>query len=482
MDASALRTSVVIPVYNERWTLSELVRRVYLQSELLHEVIVVDDGSDDGSAEILRGLEKRYGAHKVRLTAVYKERNEGKGSAIRAAAPKVTGDVVLIQDADLEYDPRDYAALLRPIRDGRADVVYGSRFSGAERRTLLFWHTLANRALTFLCDFFCNLNLSDVWTGYKVFRAEILCELPLFSRGFGFEPEVTIKIAKLGYRFFEVPIGYDGRTYAEGKKIGTLDAFTGLLAMVRAWLSTDLGPLAVGEQTLCTISNAERYHRFLYDQSKPFLGREIIETGSGIGNVSRMLLGRDRLVLTDVEPRYLSRLSQIYRDWEGVEVRKLDLFAPDGGAGDLWGRFDTVVCFQVIEHIEDDAGALAAMRRLLKPGGRLVLMVPAHEGLFGSLDKALGHFRRYGREELGKRLTAAGFENDVLRYLNPLAVPGWWLNGRVLGRRVVPSFQLSLFDRLVFLVRWLARFDLPFGLVLFAVGRNPGGDAAERRP
>jgi len=473
MDAAPPKVSVVIPVYNEHWTLRELVRRVYLQSGRLHEVVVVDDGSDDGSREILRELEARLRAHACPLTAVYKDRNEGKGSAIAAALPRVTGDVVLIQDADLEYDPRDYDALLRPLREGRADVVYGSRFSGAERRTLLFWHSLANRVLTFLCDFFSNLNLTDVWTGYKAFRVELLRGLPLRSPGFGFEPEVTIKLAKLGCRFFEVPIGYDGRTYAEGKKIRARHAVTGLLAMLRAWLSSDLGPLAVGEQTLLAVSAAERYHRFLYERSAPYLGREILEAGSGIGNISRMLLGRDRLVLTDAEPRYLTRLAQQYRDWDGVDVRRLDLARPAADAADLEGRFDTVVCFQVVEHIEDDAAALATLRRLLKPGGRLVLMVPAHAALFGSLDRALGHFRRYERGELKDKLAAAGFELEALRLLNPVAVPGWWLNGRVLGRKVVPALQMRLFDRLVFLVRWLARFDLPFGLVLFAVGRAP---------
>ncbi|MBI3288997.1 MAG: glycosyltransferase [Elusimicrobia bacterium] len=470
-----MRVSVVVPVYNERLTLREIVRRVYEQAELLHEVIIVDDGSVDGSRERLKELEARYGGHRCSLRAIYKESNEGKGAAVAVGAASVTGDVVVIQDADLEYNPRDYPALLAPIADGRADVVYGSRFTGVERNALMFWHMVANRVLTLLCNLLSNLNLTDVWTGYKVFRANVLCELPPRSKGFGFEPEVTIKVSKLGCRIVEVPIRYAGRTYAEGKKIGAKDAVTGILAMIRAWFSTDLGPMAVGEQTLRIMSKAQNYNLFLYDQVKPFLGRELIEVGSGVGNISRMLLDRDRLVLTDESPNYVDQLRQTYQGWEYVQAQRLDLVKPgaDMATASLWGAFDTVVSFQVIEHIEDDAAALKTSARLLRPGGRLVLMVPAHQAIYGAMDKALGHFRRYEETDLREKLAGAGFEVELLRFLNPVAIPGWWLNGKIFGQKIIPDFQLWLFDQLNFLVRWLARFDLRFGLVIFVVARKP---------
>ncbi|MDD5657725.1 MAG: glycosyltransferase family 2 protein, partial [Elusimicrobia bacterium] len=166
-----MKVSVLMPVYNERWTLREIMRRVYAQDALIHEVVVVDDGSTDGSRERLRELELKYASHRAPLRVVYKDANEGKGAAIRAGLGAVTGDVVIIQDADLEYHPKDYAELLAPILDGRADVVYGSRLAGGgSHRVLFYWHALANNLLTHLCNFFSNLNLTDVWTGYKVFR------------------------------------------------------------------------------------------------------------------------------------------------------------------------------------------------------------------------------------------------------------------------------------------------------------------------
>ena len=468
-----MKVTVLMPVYNERWTLREIMRRVYEQAELLHEIVAVDDGSTDGSAARLEELEAHYASHKVPLRVVYKDHNEGKGAALKAGLSAVTGDVVIIQDADLEYNPKDYATLLAPISDGRADVVYGSRFlGGTARRVLLFWHAVANQTLTVLCNLFSDLNLTDVWTCYKVFPIAMLRRLDLRSRGFGFEPEVTIKISRLGCRIYEVPIGYEGRTAEEGKKIGFKDAVTGTLAMIRAWLSSGEGHRSHGEATLRIMARAGRYNRFLFDQIEPYLGREVIEVGAGVGNISRNLLDRDRLVLSDADPGYVEMLQRIYKEWGYVKAVTLDLARPEAVPAELSAGFDSVVSFQVLEHIKDDAAALGTISRLLKPKGRVLLMLPAHQALFGTLDRELAHFRRYDEASLRGKLEAAGFEVEALRFFNPVAVPGWWLNGRILRRRLIPDFQLAVFENLIFLVRWLARWDIRFGLVIFAVGRK----------
>ena len=214
-----MKLSVVIPVYNESGTLREVVERV-LAVPLDLEVLCVDDGSRDGSREILAGLQSQH--PQVRIFS--QPRNLGKGAALRRGIQEATGDFVVIQDADLEYDPGDYQILLDPLLQGKADVVYGSRFLGAApHRVLYFWHSVGNRALTLLSNCLTNINLTDMETCYKVFRREVIQSIPIEENRFGFEPEITVKVAKRHLRIYEVGISYWGRTYEEGKKIGWKD-------------------------------------------------------------------------------------------------------------------------------------------------------------------------------------------------------------------------------------------------------------------
>ncbi len=222
-----MRLSVIMPVYNERETLEEIVRQV-LATGLAHEIIIVDDGSTDGSREIMRQWE---GHDTVRV--IYHEKNMGKGSAVRTGFQAATGDVFIIQDADLEYDPRDYADLLRPIEEGRADVVYGSRFLGKPARKMKFWHRVGNFILTLMTNILYDLDLSDMETCYKCFRADVVRNIPLHSRRFEFEPEITAKVAKRGYRLVEVAISYYGRDFDEGKKITGWDALPAMWTLIK---------------------------------------------------------------------------------------------------------------------------------------------------------------------------------------------------------------------------------------------------------
>jgi glycosyltransferase involved in cell wall biosynthesis len=227
------KLSVVIPVFNELQFIREIVRRVQ-EVPIPKELILVDDFSTDGTRAILMEMEKV-----ANIRVIYHEKNQGKGAALRTGFKHASGDVVIVQDADLEYDPAEYPRLIQPIIEGRADVVYGSRFIGDNHRVLYFWHYVANKALTVLSNFFTNLNLTDMETCYKVFRREVIQNINLKSNRFGFEPEVTAKIAKKknpAWRVYEIPISYSGRTYEEGKKIGLKDAFNALYCIVRYWL------------------------------------------------------------------------------------------------------------------------------------------------------------------------------------------------------------------------------------------------------
>jgi glycosyltransferase involved in cell wall biosynthesis len=240
------KVSIVIPVYNEKSTIDEILRRV-LDTEIRKEVIIVDDCSTDGTRQILENMAARQahgetvapaqdGGDPVALgdlRFLFQSPNQGKGAALRRGFAQATGEIVLVQDADLEYDPRDYGVLLEPIVEGRADVVYGSRFLGGPQRVHYFWHYVANRMLTLLSDIFTNLKLTDMETCYKVFRREVLEGMQLKSNRFGFEPEVTAKIAKHDWRIYEVPITYAGRTYEEGKKITWKDGIQALWCIIR---------------------------------------------------------------------------------------------------------------------------------------------------------------------------------------------------------------------------------------------------------
>ncbi len=221
-----MSVSVVIPVYNEEKTLLDIIARVKAQ-DLVTEIVVVDDGSTDGTPALLAALADA----KVRVFV--QERNRGKGAAIRRGFAEARGDIVIVQDADLEYDPGEYRKLCRPIMDGVADVVYGARFLGGPHRVLYFWHYVANKLLTLLTNILYNINLNDMETCYKVFRRDVLTGVELRSERFGIEPEITAKMVKRGYRLYEVPISYFGRTYEEGKKITWKDGFVAFWTIVK---------------------------------------------------------------------------------------------------------------------------------------------------------------------------------------------------------------------------------------------------------
>ncbi len=222
-----MKLTVIIPIYNEVNTLREILKRVQ-DTQLADEILMVDDGSYDGTREILEELD---GQGNIRV--ILHEKNQGKGAAVRTGIKNASGDVLLIQDADLEYDPRDYPKLLKPLEEGIADVVYGSRFLGAPRRVAMFWNMVANKLLTLMTNILYNTILTDMETGYKVFRREVIADIPLHARRFNFEPEFTAKILKRGLRIFEVPITFNPRNYGEGKKIGIKDAFEAVWTLLK---------------------------------------------------------------------------------------------------------------------------------------------------------------------------------------------------------------------------------------------------------
>ncbi|HEX8411357.1 MAG TPA: glycosyltransferase [Thermoanaerobaculia bacterium] len=459
--------SVIVPVYNERGTVADLLRRV-MAVPLPKEIIVIDDQSTDGSYEIVQELARNEPA----IRSLRQERNQGKGAALRRGIAEARGEIVIIQDADLEYEPAEYPRLVQPILDGHADVVYGSRFAGHPRRVMMYWHTLGNSVLTWLSNILTNLNLTDMETCYKVFRREVIQSIRIESNRFGFEPEITAKISRRGYRIYEVPISYHGREYWEGKKINWKDGVSAIWTIVKHNLLTSGDSEPDGYVTLERMASLKHYNNWILDRFRSYMGQRVLEVGSGTGNMTRLLYGRELIVATDMEPAYLHILRNRFRRQPTIKVEPLDLENDDWKKLRDYG-FDTVVCLNVLEHIKGDQAALERLYDLLVPGGRLMLFVPADQALFGTLDTQVGHHRRYSPETLESVIRAAGFEIRQLSYHNVYGRLGWWMNGRILKRRHLPAAQSKIFDFFVPLLRKIEGSNPKKGLSLVAVAERP---------
>jgi glycosyltransferase involved in cell wall biosynthesis len=446
--------SILIPLYNEEEFIGELLRQVAaapLPNGLDREIIVVDDGSNDGSFEVARDFAAACPAGTMQLFR--HDRNRGKGAAIRTAIQAASGHYSIIQDADLEYDPGEYPKLLRPLIDGRADVVYGSRFMfSGERRVLYYWHSVANHVLTTVCNIAADVNLSDMETCYKAFRTSLAKTIPIQSDRFGIDPELTVKFARRRARIYETAISYHGRTYAEGKKIRARDAFEALWVIVRSRFTNKLHTDR-GAQVLDALSFAPRFNRWMADTIAPWVGKRVLEIGAGTGNMTRHICPLRKIyIATDIDPESLEYLKNTFRHRPAVRVARLDAENP-AEFRPFERQMDTIVCLNVLEHLRDDAGALERIRTVLESGGRLILLVPCNPAAYGTLDDALGHYRRYTHRGLAALLADAGYELLDLLEFNRVSYPGWRFAGQVLRASTLSPGALRIFDQMVWLWR-----------------------------
>lgn len=467
-----MKLSILIPVYNERTVAERSISGVLaapLPEDMERELIIVDDCSTDGTWPILERLAATF--PQIRLFR--HQKNAGKGAAVRTAISHATGDFALIQDADLEYDPAEYPRLLRPLLDGHADAVFGSRYLvGEQTRVLPFWHSMINKGLTTVSNMFCNLNLTDMETCYKVFRTDLLKSVPIRSDRFGFEPEITMKCAKRNFRIYEVPISYHGRTYEEGKKIGWKDGLKALGVILHFWLIDDLYSAPYGRGVLNNLTGTPQYLSWLAKTLRPHIGDTVLEVGAGIGNITGRLMSRRLLyVAAEKDPLHLHALRNRFLRTPNVVVQQLDPEEPEQ-LSSMERCFDTVLCVNVLEYVADPAAVLQSLRRTLKPNGVVVILVPQSASLFGTLDRRLGHKRRYGSSEARALLEAEGFSLDTAYQFNKAGTLPWWLYSRMFSAGRINKFVLKLFDKTVWLWR---RIDglLPWrGLSLILVARD----------
>ncbi|HEY8218060.1 MAG TPA: glycosyltransferase [Acidimicrobiia bacterium] len=473
---------VVMPCFNERATVLEIVKRV-LASPLVAELVIVDDGSTDGSRDILRGLDD------PRVRVFEQPINLGKGAALRRGFLEVTSDYVIVQDADLEYDPRDYEKMLEPLLENRADVVYGSRFHGGRpHRVLYYWHSVGNRVLTTISNMFTNLNLSDMETCFKAFRREVLDHVDIHEDRFGFEPEITAKVARQGWRVYEVGISYDGRTYAEGKKIGWRDGVRAVWSILRYSRIADrvdaraveraAGPVDFDDAdaelatALDSLDGADNYTTWLVSMCSPYLGEDVLEVGAGHGQLTERLLAGHQVTATDLSKRCVELLEERFGHDPAFEACCCDV---DDLLRDRRSRYDSAVLVNVLEHIDDDVGALTTATQLVRPGGHVIVFTPAFDGLYSEFDRRIGHRRRYRRAHLVGVADLAGLEIVDTRYVNSLGALAWWAYARHLRRTPTKPKNVALYDRVVVpLLRHVEeRHEPTFGQSVFLVGRRP---------
>ena len=461
--------SVLVPVYNEQHLVYSSLKRLKIleTSPVLDrvEVIVVDDCSTDDTAAALKRFQQEQISETSQITWIFlrHEQNGGKGRAIKTALEQATCEITVIHDADLEYHPKDLLRMVSVfVEETLVDAVYGSRFAGGDlRRILLYRHELGNRLLTFLTNVITNLNLTDMETCYKAVRTNLLKSIPIESNDFRIEPELTIKLAKRRARIFEVPINYSGRTYEEGKKINWKDGFRALFAMFKYALSDQIYQVdPYGSGTLARLSRASKFNGWMADTIRSYCGSRVLEIGSGVGNLTRKLIPRDQYVVSDINPLYLEPLQALSSDHPYLTASYCDVM-DSSSFPRIEAGFDTVICLNVIEHVKDDIQAMTNIRSVLSENGTAIVLVPQGPWNFGTLDEMLGHYRRYTKQTLTRLAEDSGFVVEKMIQFNRVGTPAWFLNGRILRRRVFGLFQIWMLNLLTPIFRVIDRM-LPF--------------------
>lgn len=461
------KLSVLMPIYNERWTLAEIVRRVLASPvELEIELVAVDDCSSDGSWDLLQKL----AAADSRIRPFRHPVNLGKGGAIRTAMDHMTGDLALVQDADLEYDPRDYPQLLEPLTAGLADAVFGSRYLGTPRPANHLWHTLVNKFLTITSNLFTGLNLTDMETCYKLVRTDILRRLRIQAKTFTFEPELTCRLAQWGTRIYEVPVRYEGRSLLEGKKIRPIDGIKALWEIFRSAVLDTQFTSDLAHYDLVARQNARAEQKALAAELSVHVGRRVLDVSAGLGSLGGRMLSRDHVVLADSRAEYVAGLHRRFAVRENTSIEQADLFSDADLARWQRGNFDTVLCGDLLERVADDRAALARLATILPEQGHLV--VTALGGTLTTGDRTIGRERRYRLAELCERVEAAGFEvvhaceSGKLRGLSERLV-------NYFGESTVASpRQIAWNDRLLPFTRWTDHVLPGAGSQLVVVGRK----------
>jgi SAM-dependent methyltransferase len=468
-DSAFHKLSVLMPIRNNCATLFEIVERVLTSPLPLElELVAVDGGSTDGSWELIEDLAAADG----RIQAIRLSARRSHGNMVRAAIEHMTGDVAVVQNAACPCDPHDYPLLLQPILQGVADAVYGSRALGSPRRV----STGRRQRLSWLLRRVSNLindqDLTSVHNDAKMVRADVLKQLRLTSNTPAFETELICRLAQRRARVYEVPVGVAAQAWQDEKGGGALDALRAVCEVFRCRFVDPQFTDHSGFYVLSSMSRAENYNRWILRHVHPYLGRRVMEAGSGIGSMSALMLGNRRLLLVDNEPMYVSMLRQRFGHRGDVRVDEADLTQSTSFQRWQGENLDTVLCSNVLEHLPPDHQVLRDFHQVLAPGGHCVIVVPAGRWLYTVLDQELGHYRRYAVEELRRKMSAVGFDVVYAKQFSRLGALSWAVFGHLLGRRQLGPRQMALFDRILPLAKIMEHLlPLP-GMSLIMVGRK----------
>lgn len=438
--------AVLIPVFNEVQSIKRLINRVLASpNEVELRVVIVDDCSSDGSGAVLDAL----ALEDSRITVLHHRTNQGKGAAIRTAIDAATGDFAIIQDADFEYDPNDYARIIAPLLTGAADAVFGSRYlSGMERQVRGYWHSLGNGFLTTCFNIIHDAHLSDMETCYKAMPLKILKSLRLTTNRFGIEPELAARLIAVRARIVEVPISYYPRGYGDGKKIGWKDGLEAIYLIVKFKYFDSIPCLDAAMLRHLAMAKAPLYQKAIAREITPYLGARVLEVGAGIGNLAKHMPGGKVLILAEPVKEFRLQLASNMDYRDNVIISEEDVFSEQGAAWAKSLRPDTVINVNQLELMDDDKVALDSLASSVAPGGRVVLLLSSQQSLYGSLDNALGRRRRYSRESVNGLLKAVGLKVVDEQWFGKLVLIGWFFESKICRRQFFATKSVSWVDLL----------------------------------
>lgn len=467
------KLSVLLPVRNERFLVKESIEKVLcFRHSLIKEIelIVVDEGSTDGTFAIVEELALQH--PNVILHPL--PRSRGKGHAIRSAIQLATGQLTIFQDAALEYNPEDWARLLRPFFEANADAVFGSRFLSTDyRRVPFFKHSIGNRLLTSLSNLMTDLYLTDMQTYYKMVRTRLLQSIPLRSDDGSFDAELTAKLAKRGAAIHDVPIRYVGRDTLERKGFHWKDGMKSIKSILYWKLVDDIyGEDQYGSEILSSLQHVQKFNKWMAEVIQEHVGSRVLEIGAGLGSLTVHLIPRERYLATDINPDYLLYLQNQSLGKAYFGVQKLDLCDVDAFSR-LREQFDTIICLNVLEHVQQNETALKNMYQALEPGGKAIILVPQGKWLYSVADEVLEHVKRYTMDELKQEVEDAGFQVVSTADYNKISVPAWFFNGKILRKKTFSSVQLKIVNTMTPVFKHLDQVVPWHGLSAIVVAQRP---------